>query len=136
MHEDISLFTIGGIGILTVAVYVGMIQNVMSKGIKYAFFDPTKEMAYIPLEDSLKTKGKAAADVIGGRLGKSGGAFVQWALLTFSPVGTSLVELTPKIALMFVLVMLVWFWAVSSLSKEFEDLKNSQNEDENIVEAK
>eukprot|EP01036_Dinobryon_divergens_P056399 gene56399-75300_t len=31
------------------AVLVGAAQNVLSKGAKYALFDPCKEVAYIPL---------------------------------------------------------------------------------------
>lgn len=42
---------------LLVAVYVGLVQNVLSKGTKYAIFDPTKEMTYIPLDKDSKTKG-------------------------------------------------------------------------------
>jgi hypothetical protein len=34
---------------LATAVWVGLVQNILSKSIKYALFDPTKEMAYIPL---------------------------------------------------------------------------------------
>ena len=66
---------------LMLAVLVGAAQNIASKSTKYALFDPCKEMAYIPLDAEQKTKGKAAVDVIGNPLGKSGGALVQQMLI-------------------------------------------------------
>ena len=108
-----------GLTVLGVIVGVGLIQNVLSKGVKYSMFDPTKEMSYIPLDDELKSKGKAAVDVIGGRAGKSGGALIQFLLLNVIFVGSSLVELAPVIAGIFIVILLVWFYAVSGLNKQF-----------------
>ena len=59
---------------LMMAVIFGAAQNIMSKSTKYSMFDPTKEMAYIPLDQEQKIKGKAAIDVVGARMGKSGGS--------------------------------------------------------------
>lgn len=59
------------------AVLVGAAQNVFSKSAKYSLFDPCKEMAYIPLDQELQLKGKAAIDVVCNPLGKSGGSAIQ-----------------------------------------------------------
>ena len=70
---------LAGLGMtpLLAAVYVGAAQNIFSKASKYSLFDPCKEMAYIPLDEETKVKGKAAIDVVCNPLGKSGGALIQ-----------------------------------------------------------
>jgi AAA family ATP:ADP antiporter len=107
---------------LGIVVAIGLLQNILSKGIKYSLFDPTKEISYIPLNEELKSKGKAAIDVIGERAGKSGGALIQFLLLNIIFVGSSLVELAPIIVFIFCLVLFVWIYAIKGLNKEFLEL--------------
>jgi ATP:ADP antiporter, AAA family len=101
---------------LMLAVIIGAAQNILSKGAKYSLFDPCKEMAYIPLDTESKTKGKAAVDVIGNPLGKSGGSFVQQILIGITG---SLGASTPYLGGILAGVILMWLNAADRLSKQF-----------------
>lgn len=114
-----------GTTMVMIAVLVGMAQNVLSKSTKYSLFDPTKEMAYIPLDQELKVKGKAAVDVIGGRAGKSGGAFIQMILLT-TFLGSTLSSLAPILAIVVIGVVVLWLFSVFGLSKKFDALTKTK----------
>jgi len=101
---------------LYAAVLVGAAQNVFSKSSKYSLFDPCKEMAYIPLDDEVKTKGKAAIDVICNPLGKSGGALIQqFMIIGFGSLAAS----TPYLGIILFTIVGIWIGAANSLNKQF-----------------
>nr|MBA3602806.1 AAA family ATPase [Parachlamydiaceae bacterium] len=115
--EQLVNFIMSNMAITAVAAasLLGAIIIVLSKAVKYILFDSTKEMAYIPLNDELKTKGKAAVDVIGGRAGKAGGAFTQSTLLILFAT-KDVVAIAPQAFIVFVVVCVAWFFAVKVLS--------------------
>lgn len=106
---NMSVSAVAGASIL------GAIIVVLSKAVKYILFDSTKEMAYIPLDDELKTKGKAAVDVIGGRAGKAGGAFTQSTLLILFAT-KDVATIAPQAFAVFAVICVAWFFAVKVLS--------------------
>jgi len=119
---------------LMMAVIFGTIQNIMSKSTKYSMFDPTKEMAYIPLDPEVKLKGKAAIDVVGARLGKSGGSLVQMGLF-FVMNTASVIHIAPYIAAILLAVIAAWIVAAKALSRRYADL-TAQKEQEALAAAK
>jgi len=110
---------------LLAAVYVGAAQNIFSKGSKYSLFDPCKEMAYIPLDEETKVKGKAAIDVVCNPLGKSGGALIQ----QFMILGLgSLAASTPYLGIILLGIVLAWLNAARSLNSQFVALAADNEE--------
>lgn len=108
-----------GFSTTMLAVMIGMAQNIASKSTKYSLFDPTKEMSYIPLDQEAKVKGKAAIDVVGARLGKSGGSMIQAFLLL---ILGNIASIAPYIAAAVLVTIIGWMFAVRSLSKQFVEL--------------
>jgi ATP:ADP antiporter, AAA family len=113
----------------------GMIGVVVSKSTKYSFFDPTKEMAYIPLDPDLRMTGKAAADGVGGRLGKAGAGWVQ--MILFAITAGKLPEIMPYVSVLLFILAGLWIFAVYKLSGLYEEAlaeAESKNDENEIVE--
>lgn len=98
-------------------VLFGAFQNVSTKVMKYAFFDATKEMSYIPLDQESKVKGKAAIDVVGSRLGKSGAAWIQILLIQLAGTG-SVLSITHFLIPIIGCTVVFWILSVKQLNKE------------------
>ena len=116
----------GGMGVflmvfdpLMLAVIFGFVQNVFSKATKYSFFDPTKEMAYIPIDVELQTKGKAAVEMVAGRLSKSSGGLLQSTIFILFPAAT-FAEVAPYFMIVFLIICIIWVVDVKLLYSEYK----------------
>lgn len=108
---------------LTLVVFFGTLQNCVSRGAKYTVYDATKELAFVPLDQETKIKGKAAIDGICNRLGKSGGAAIhQGLLLSFG----SLIASLPYIAGAIFVIIIFWAFAVTYLGRKFNELSGER----------
>ncbi|KAF8369495.1 hypothetical protein HHK36_032489 [Tetracentron sinense] len=134
LFSDLLTPFFGTLGLtpLLAAVYVGAIQNIFSKSAKYSLFDPCKEMAYIPLDEDTKVKGKAAIDVVCNPLGKSGGALIQqFLILTFGSLSNS----TPYLGGILLVIVLTWLAAARSLDSQFTPMAKKDLKDK-LMEGK
>lgn len=109
-----------GINFVVLAVWFGLIQDALSRSVKYCLFDATKNMAYLPLDNETRTKGQAAVEVIGGRAGKGGASLIQAILTGFIATGSTLIAHIIVIAIIFAFTGLSWICSVFKLSKKYE----------------
>ena len=108
-----------GLTPLLLAVSFGALQNIFVRSSKYTLFDDTKEMAFIPLSQESKLRGKSAIDGVGSRLGKSGSSLILQILLIFfaTPIACSGV-----IFVLIAVIVPIWIKSIHSLNKKFVDL--------------
>jgi AAA family ATP:ADP antiporter len=127
-HFDFAsqlIYSLLGASPLMICVFFGSMQNVMSRSAKYTVFDSTKEMAFIPLSQETKLKGKSAIDGIGSRLGKSGSSLILQILLMFfsTPIACS-----PWIFILMLVTIVGWILSIRILDRKFQDLTQPKTE--------
>ncbi|XVN42413.1 MAG: Npt1/Npt2 family nucleotide transporter [Candidatus Rickettsia vulgarisii] len=103
---------------LALAVSIGAVQNILAKGAKYSIWDTSKEMLYIPLDKELKTKGKAAVDVVSSKVGKSSSGLIQSIIFTLIPTAT-FTSISPLLMVVFVAVCILWIYSVRKVYFEY-----------------
>ena len=112
-----SVTILWGVSPLSLAVTFGLINVVFIKAFKYTLFDPTKERAYIPLDEESKVRGKAAVDGVGSRLGKSlGSLIISGIAFLFG----SIHDAENMIFFMIMVMLILWLRAVNKLSVLFK----------------
>ncbi len=102
-----------------IVVFLGSLQNCVSRGAKYTVFDSTKELAFVPLSSECKLKGKAAIDGVCSRLGKSGGSVIYNGLLFCF---TTIVASAPYVAVCLMCIIGIWSFAVYHLGRRFREM--------------
>jgi ATP:ADP antiporter, AAA family len=109
-----------GLTPLLIVTILGAIQVIASKVTKYTFFDMTKEMVFIPLDQEARVKGKAAVDMVGSRLGKSGSSWIQVALIELLGAG-SILPLAPYLIPIFAIMVVAWIGSTYYLRHSVEE---------------
>ena len=106
---------------LAMAVSVGAMQNILAKGTKYSIWDTSREMLYIPLDNELRTKGKAAVDVVSSKIGKSSSGLIQSILFVLIP-SANYTSISPFLMVIFIIVCVAWIYAVRKIFHEYKKL--------------
>ncbi|CAD7698815.1 unnamed protein product [Ostreobium quekettii] len=121
-----SLLSVAGGASLAVAKFGAMAGNltqVSCKAAKYSLFDPAKEMVYIEMDKDEKRRGKAAVDLVGSQVGKSGASWLSQGLLVcFGSVAASM----PAIATLFTGTLMMWVVAVVRLKDRLKETEEQR----------
>ncbi|GMH43153.1 hypothetical protein BSKO_11075 [Bryopsis sp. KO-2023] len=109
---------LAGIGALA-----GNITQVACKAAKYSLFDPAKEMVYIEMSSEEKKKGKAAVDLVGSQVGKTGASWMSQALLlAFGSISRSM----PCISVLYGGVLIMWLGSVKKLMSQLKETEKER----------
>jgi ATP/ADP translocase len=105
--------------LLPIIIFLGSTAHVLGKGTKYAFFDITKEMCYVPLDNALKAKSKAVIDVFCFHVGKMFGALLPLIIFSIFPSYTYN-DITTCLLFLFIIVCVVWIVTIRKLSDSYK----------------
>eukprot|EP00884_Botryococcus_braunii_P005587 jgi/Botrbrau1/15029/Bobra.320_2s0006.3 len=125
-----STLAAGTMNLASLGALAGAITQVFARSSKFSLFDPAKEMVYIEMRNpEEKSSGKAAVDLLGSQIGKTGASWATQALLI---VLGSIRAAMPLVSVVYVAVISAWIVAVNRLALKLKELDNEDQAEENI----
>ena len=113
--------------LLPILVFGGAVIYIVERAAKFSLFKPAEEMVYITLDEDSRTKGKAAVDVLGSQIGKTGGSFMQQGLIfTYG----SIIGALPVLVCCHSAIAVCWLVAINALAA-----RRAQQLDSEIAEG-
>lgn len=111
-------FAIFGAFPLEWIAFLGSMHIALSSAGKYTLFEPTKEMAFIPLSSREKLYGKAVIDGVGARLGKTSSSLIYQSMLMVFP---TISACTPYVGGLLILAICGCLASVLTLGKSMNE---------------
>ncbi len=109
---------------LKIIALIGSVYYICNRVLKYSLFDPTKEIAYIPLNNDLKLKGKAMIDVFGSKFSKAISGYIQAFLLMIIP-GSTQISISYYLIYIVIFCLIIWVISIKKLFIKYEKVANS-----------
>ncbi|MCF8462317.1 MAG: NTP/NDP exchange transporter [Rickettsiaceae bacterium] len=120
-NELVTLLSLQSVSALHIIVVIAALQGILGKSTKYSLFDATKEMLYIPLNNEMKTKGKAAVEIMGAKLGKASGSIIQCVIFFVMPQ-TQYSDIAALLLVFFTMICSIWLYVVFRLNNKYKEL--------------
>lgn len=65
-------------------VFLGAVQYTLCRGMKYSFFDASKELAFVYMPETIRMNGKLVVDGLSARVGRGTSSLLSLALLSLT----------------------------------------------------
>lgn len=114
----LQVATLLGTESLTIISVIGSVHLILGKAAKFSLLDSTKEMAFIPLNNEIKSKGRVAVYIL-GIIFASSGAIIQTIIFILRPEYTY-TEATPFFLIATVVISILWLYSIKKLGKEYQ----------------
>ena len=109
---------------LSIVVFLGAVQYCLCRGMKYSFFDASKELAFVYMPSTLRMNGKLVVDGLSARIGRGSSSLLSLALLSITGGVIASAFASSIIAIGFTIS---WIASTVKLGKQIDKLAETNN---------